>query len=69
MPSPSPQNYLDLFPDLKPGDFGTCAVVAVGENVLHRRRGPEIDAHDTVFRYNSPIKKCGAPLNSNRFAS
>eukprot|EP00899_Mesostigma_viride_P016206 jgi/Mesvir1/24587/Mv21909-RA.1 len=55
VPGKLPEGYLDLFPDLAPGDFGSCAVVAVGINLLHARRGREIDAHDTVIRYNSPI--------------
>jgi len=39
---------------LKPGSFGTCALVALGD-VLHRRPfGNEIDAHDTVIRIGSP---------------
>lgn len=41
---------LQLFPDLKEGVFGSCAVVAVSHNLLGKGRGPEIDAHDTVFR-------------------
>eukprot|EP00898_Chlorokybus_atmophyticus_P003044 jgi/Chlat1/3740/Chrsp259S08833 len=52
-----PENYLELFPDLQPGAFGTCAIVAVGDNMLHQQRGPEIDSHDTVFRYNSPMAR------------
>jgi len=52
-----PKNFVNLFPDLKPGDLGSCAVVAVGDNMLRQKRGPEIDSHDTVWRYNAPYKR------------
>lgn len=45
-----------LLPDIGPGDLGACALVAVGDNMLRKGRGPEIDAHDTVIRYNGPVK-------------
>ena len=51
-----PENAADVFPDLKRGDLGSCALVAVADSMLGKKRGPEIDAHDTVFRYNGPIK-------------
>jgi hypothetical protein len=42
---------------VKQGGLGTCAVVATGDNLLQAPlRGGEIDAHDTVIRYNSPMK-------------
>lgn len=44
------EQVLQLFPDLKEGVFGSCAVVAVSHNLLGKGRGPEIDAHDTVLR-------------------
>jgi hypothetical protein len=51
-----PQEKFNMFfPDLR--SLGTCAVVAVGANLLNLDRGKEIDAHDTVIRYNSPMKK------------
>jgi hypothetical protein len=43
-------HVLELFPDLNKGVFGSCAVVAVSHNLLGKGRGPEIDAHDTIFR-------------------
>ena len=46
-----------LFPDLEQGAFGSCAVVAVGDNLLRAKHGEDIDAHDTVIRYNAPMKK------------
>mmetsp|Transcript_16289 Transcript_16289/g.51181 ORF Transcript_16289/g.51181 Transcript_16289/m.51181 type:complete len:234 (+) Transcript_16289:315-1016(+) len=52
-----PGDFAKKFPDIKHGGLGTCAVVAVGDNVLGKGRGADIDAHDTVFRYNAPIKK------------
>jgi len=52
---PNVKSVPDLFPDLKPGSLGSCAVVAVGDNMLHQGRGWQIDAHDTVWRYNSPM--------------
>jgi hypothetical protein len=45
-----------VFPDLKRGELGTCALVAVADNMLGQGRGPQIDNHDTVFRYNGPLK-------------
>jgi len=51
------------FPDLQPSAFGTCAVVAVGDTMLTSKRGAEIDAHDTVIRYNSPLKVVRCRLN------
>ena len=43
-------------PDLTEGSLGTCAIVANSDNLLKSRRGAEIDAHDTVFRHNTPMK-------------
>mmetsp|Transcript_5733 Transcript_5733/g.14731 ORF Transcript_5733/g.14731 Transcript_5733/m.14731 type:complete len:504 (-) Transcript_5733:107-1618(-) len=63
----TPENLTLLaerFPDLQPGELGSCAVVAVGDNMLKQGRGAEIDAHDTVFRYNSPIKAYVADVGS-----
>ena len=54
---PTEEKWSSFFPDVKPLGFGSCAVVAVGSNVLKSERGKEIDAHDTVIRYNSPMKK------------
>jgi hypothetical protein len=46
-----------FFPEAKQGALGTCAVVATGDNLMQSPlRGEEIDAHDTVIRYNSPMK-------------
>eukprot|EP00873_Tetraselmis_striata_P021946 jgi/Tetstr1/442210/TSEL_030357.t1 len=42
--------------DLKPRSLGSCALVANSENMLAGKRGPEIDAHDTIFRHNTPVK-------------
>ena len=36
-----------LFPDLEQGAFGSCAVVAVGDNLLRAKHGEDIDAHGT----------------------
>jgi hypothetical protein len=55
---PPPPKWGGLFPALGGGALGSCAVVAVGDNLLDRPfRGREIDAHDTVWRYNSPVNK------------
>lgn len=51
-----PENAHELFPDLQKGSLGSCALVAVADGMLGKKRGPEIDAHDTVFRYNGPMK-------------
>ncbi|XRB22380.1 glycosyltransferase family 29 protein [Pseudoscourfieldia marina] len=45
-----------FFPSLAPGSLGSCAVVGAADTVLGKKRGEEIDDHDTVFRYNGPIK-------------
>eukprot|EP00899_Mesostigma_viride_P008268 jgi/Mesvir1/17442/Mv08719-RA.1 len=42
-------------PPFAPGSLGTCAIVGNSANLMKSRRGPEIDAHDTVFRYNAPV--------------
>eukprot|EP00899_Mesostigma_viride_P000849 jgi/Mesvir1/10765/Mv13831-RA.1 len=41
---------------LREGSLGTCALVGLGANLLGRRRGRDIDAHDTVIRFG------GAPI-------
>lgn len=46
----------DKLPDLKPRMFGSCALVANGENLLAGNRGADIDGHDTIFRHNTPVK-------------
>jgi len=43
-------------PDVKPGGFGSCALVANSDNLLKSQRGEDIDRHDTVFRHNTPVK-------------
>jgi len=42
--------------DLKPRMLGSCALVANSENLIKGKRGAEIDAHDTIFRHNTPVK-------------
>eukprot|EP00899_Mesostigma_viride_P018080 jgi/Mesvir1/26273/Mv01636-RA.1 len=42
-------------PLLRPGELGTCALVGNADTLLGKRLGKEIDAHNTVFRYNTPI--------------
>jgi hypothetical protein len=46
----------DKLIDLKPRSLGSCALVANSENLLSGARGAEIDAHDTIFRHNTPVK-------------
>ncbi|KAK3240691.1 hypothetical protein CYMTET_49486 [Cymbomonas tetramitiformis] len=43
--------------DLQPGSLGTCALVGSGDTILEKHFGGEIDAHDTVIRYNSPTSE------------
>ena len=43
-------------PNLTEGALGTCAIVANSDNLLKSTRGSEIDAHDTVFRHNTPTR-------------
>eukprot|EP00238_Polyblepharides_amylifera_P014991 CAMPEP_0196581976 /NCGR_PEP_ID=MMETSP1081-20130531/36768_1 /TAXON_ID=36882 /ORGANISM="Pyramimonas amylifera, Strain CCMP720" /LENGTH=539 /DNA_ID=CAMNT_0041902409 /DNA_START=194 /DNA_END=1813 /DNA_ORIENTATION=+ len=38
------------------GSWGSCAFVATGETVLVGKFGEDIDSHDTVIRYNTPIR-------------
>lgn len=42
--------------NLGPGSLGSCALVANSENMLKGKRGADIDAHDTVFRHNTPVR-------------
>uniref|UniRef100_A0A7S0N8T3 Peptidase C1A papain C-terminal domain-containing protein n=1 Tax=Pyramimonas obovata TaxID=1411642 RepID=A0A7S0N8T3_9CHLO len=59
-----PPDGENFFPEVSKGELGSCAVVAVADNMLGKRRGPEIDAHDTVFRYNGPIKAYSRDIGS-----
>ncbi|KAK3274105.1 hypothetical protein CYMTET_17700 [Cymbomonas tetramitiformis] len=45
-----------LPPALGVGSLGRCAFIGTGVQVLQHAFGKEIDAHDTVVRYNTPIK-------------
>ena len=40
------------FPILAPGEWGSCAIVGNGDNMLKGQYGKEIDDHDYVARYN-----------------
>ncbi|XRB18485.1 glycosyltransferase family 29 [Pseudoscourfieldia marina] len=42
--------------NLGPGSLGSCALVANSENMMRSKRGADIDAHDTVFRHNTPLR-------------
>jgi hypothetical protein len=42
-------------PDLSDGSLGSCAIVGNSDNTLKAQRGKDIDAHDTIFRHNTPI--------------
>lgn len=41
---------------MQPGALGSCAFIATGETVLRGSFGDDINKHDTVIRYNTPIK-------------
>eukprot|EP00959_Pyramimonas_sp_CCMP1952_P218436 4568649-Pyramimonas_sp.AAC.1 len=43
-----------FFPEVLKGELGSCAVVAVADNMLGKKRGPEIDAHDTAIDRRAP---------------
>jgi len=43
-------------PALYKGSLGRCAFIGTGEQLLQGNFGEEIDAHDSVVRYNNPIK-------------
>jgi hypothetical protein len=45
-----------LPPALRKDSLGTCAFIGTGDQLLQAKFGDEIDAHDTVIRYNTPIK-------------
>jgi len=51
----------DKLPSISPRSWGTCAVVAFGNNLLTQPRGEEIDSYDTVIRLGnvplSPFRK------------
>ena len=40
------------FPTLFPGEWGSCAIVGNGDNMIKGQYGKEIDDHDFVARYN-----------------
>ncbi len=40
------------FPTLNPGEWGSCAIVGNGDNMIKGQYGKEIDDHDFVARYN-----------------
>ncbi|KAK3281420.1 hypothetical protein CYMTET_10794 [Cymbomonas tetramitiformis] len=40
----------------EPGSWGSCAFLGVGDMLLKDQYGADIDSHDTVVRYNAPIK-------------
>jgi len=43
-------------PSFTEGSLGTCAIVGNSDKMLKKKDGAAIDAHDTVFRHNTPIK-------------
>jgi len=45
-----------LPPALRKDSLGTCAFIGTGDQLLQAKFGDDIDAHDTVIRYNTPIK-------------
>ena len=45
-----------LPPALEKDSLGSCALIGTGDQLLQAKFGDEIDAHDTVIRYNTPIK-------------
>ena len=53
----APGSYMELLPRLGAGDLGTCALVGAGDTVSNSRLGKEIDAHDTVFRFQVHFPK------------
>eukprot|EP00959_Pyramimonas_sp_CCMP1952_P227236 4751213-Pyramimonas_sp.AAC.2 len=40
----------DRFPSIPKGHWGSCALVALGNNMIHNPRGDQIDHHDVVIR-------------------
>jgi len=45
-----------LPPTLEQNSLGSCAFIGTGDQLLQSYFGEEIDAHDTVVRYNTPIR-------------
>jgi len=47
----------ERLPSVPKGHWGSCAYVALGDNLLRSERGAEIDAHDVVMRLgHAPVK-------------
>ena len=51
------KEWRDL-PDIREGEWGSCALVGLGDNVFGNKRGKQIDNHDVVIRLGElPIER------------
>jgi len=48
--------FAENLPDIEEGGLGSCAIVGNSDNMLKSARGADIDAHDTIFRHNTPTR-------------
>jgi len=55
-----------LFPNVGERGLGSCAIVGNSDNMMSAERGAEIDAHDTIFRHNTPLKGYEKRVGSRR---
>jgi len=51
-------------PELNTGVWGSCAIVGSSESLLKYSWGKDIDAHDTIIRYNAPVKRFAKHVGS-----
>ncbi|KAK3262106.1 hypothetical protein CYMTET_29024 [Cymbomonas tetramitiformis] len=55
---PMPKTEWEGLPSIEKGRWGSCAYVALGDNLLKNERGAEIDNHDLVIRLgHAPLGK------------
>jgi len=48
------QSFAERLLDIDERGLGSCAIVGNSDNLMRDQRGAEIDAHDTIFRHNTP---------------
>eukprot|EP00239_Pterosperma_sp_CCMP1384_P009201 CAMPEP_0197866686 /NCGR_PEP_ID=MMETSP1438-20131217/44350_1 /TAXON_ID=1461541 /ORGANISM="Pterosperma sp., Strain CCMP1384" /LENGTH=419 /DNA_ID=CAMNT_0043485273 /DNA_START=128 /DNA_END=1384 /DNA_ORIENTATION=- len=58
------ENWIQNLPDMGPGALGTCAIVGTADNLVGKKWGKQIDAHDFVVRFNTVLKGYGDDVGS-----